>query len=90
VALLRPESAPVALQKLVNRRRTQLTRRLEPLVRWGAGEIGGAPADLDVELMARMLLTIGEELGRLALDDPDFPPDRLIAGVWALLDTVAE
>jgi AcrR family transcriptional regulator len=90
VALLRPESAPVALQKLVNRRRTQLARRLEPLVRWGAGEIGGAPADLDVELMARMLLTIGEELGRLALDDPDFPPERLMAGVWALLDAVAE
>jgi AcrR family transcriptional regulator len=89
VALLRPESAPVALQKLVNRRRTQLARRLEPLVGWGVGRIGGAPAGLDVELMARMLLTIGEELGRLALDDPEFPPERLMAGVWALLDSLA-
>jgi AcrR family transcriptional regulator len=89
VALLRPESAPMALQKLVNRRRTQLARRLEPLVRWGTRQIGGAPADLDVELMARMLLTIGEELGRLALDDPEFPPERLMAGLWALLDALA-
>jgi AcrR family transcriptional regulator len=89
VALLRPESAPVALQRLVNRRRTQLARRLEPLVGWGVGRIAGAPSHLDVELMARMLLTIGEELGRLALDDPDFPPERLMAGVWALLDSLA-
>ena len=37
VALLRPESAPIALQKLVNRRRSQFARRLEPLVRWGLG-----------------------------------------------------
>jgi AcrR family transcriptional regulator len=86
VALLRPESAPIALQKLVNRRRTQLARQLEPLVGWGLGRLPGAPPELDVELLSRMLLTVGEELGRLALDDPDFPPDRLLAGVWGLLD----
>ncbi len=86
VALLRPESAPIALQKLVNRRRAQLARQLEPLVGWGLGRLAGAPPNLDVELLSRMLLTVGEELGRLALDDPDFPPDRLLAGIWALLD----
>ena len=86
VALLRPESAPIALQKLVNRRRAQLARQLEPLVGWGLGRLAGAPPELDVELLSRMLLTVGEELGRLALDDPEFPPDRLLAGVWALLD----
>jgi AcrR family transcriptional regulator len=89
VALLRPESAPIVLQKLVNRRRTHLARRLEPLVQWGLGRIAGAPAGLEVEIMARMLLTIGEELGRLALDDPEFPPERLISGVWALVDMVS-
>ncbi len=86
VALLRPESAPIALQKLVNRRRAQLARQLEPLVSWGLGGLAGAPPELDIELLSRMLLTVGEELGRLALDDPDFPPDRLLAGIWALLD----
>ena len=86
MALLRPESAPMALQRLVNRRRTQFARRLEPLVRWGVAEIPGAPAELDVELLARMLLSIGEEQGRLALEDPEFPPERLLASSWALLD----
>jgi hypothetical protein len=33
--------------------------------------------DLDVDLLARLLLTAGEELGRIALDDPDFPAPRL-------------
>jgi hypothetical protein len=41
-----------------------------------------------VDLIARLLLSAGEELGRLALDDPQFPPERLLAGVWALLDVV--
>ncbi len=41
VALLRPESAPIALQKLVNRRRTQLARRLS---RSSAGGSAGSPA----------------------------------------------
>jgi AcrR family transcriptional regulator len=86
VALLRPESAPIALQKLVNRRRAELARRLEPLVSWGLAGIGAAPAGLDMQLLARMLLTVGEEQGRLALDDPEFPAQRLLASSWALLD----
>ncbi len=88
VALLRPESAPLALQRLVNRRRTQLARRLEPLVRWGVAAIPGVPEDLDVEVMARMLLSIGEEQGRLALEDAEFPPGRLLRSSWALLDAL--
>ena len=88
VALLRPENAPIALQKLVNRRRAQLARRLEPLVRWGLGAIPGAPATLDVEVLSRMLLSVAEEQGRLALDEPEFRPERLIASSWVLLDAL--
>ena len=88
VALLRPESAPIALQKLVNRRRAQLAKRLEPLVRWGLAGAPVAPAELDIEILARMLLSIGEEQGRLALDEPEFPPERLIRSSWALLDAL--
>ena len=86
VALLRPESAPIALQRLVNQRRAQLARRLEPLVRWGVAELPGAPAEMDSELLGRMLLSVGEEEGRLALEDPDFPPERLLDSSWDLLD----
>jgi AcrR family transcriptional regulator len=86
VALLRPESAPTALQKLVNRRRAQIAQRLEPLVSWGMAALPSAPASFDTEILGRMLLSIAEEQGRLALDDPDFPPRRLMASSWALLD----
>ncbi len=88
VALLRPESAPLALQKLVNRRRSQIARQLEPLVRWGLAALPQLPGDLDVEILSRMLLSIAEEQGRLALEDPDFPASRLIASSWALLDAL--
>lgn len=86
LALLRPESTPPALQKLVNHRRAALAGRLEPLVSWGVGRLGPAGAELDVEVISRLLLSVGEELGRLALDEPEFPPERLIAGLWGLLD----
>ena len=88
VALLRPESAPVALQKVVNLRRSALARRLEPLVRWGIARLHPAPGTLDIEALARMLLSVCEEQGRLLLDDPDFSAERLMRGSWALLDTL--
>ncbi len=88
VALLRPESAPVALQKVVNLRRSALARRLEPLVRWGIARVHPDPARLDIDALARMLLSVCEEQGRLLLDDPDFPAERLMRGSWALLDTL--
>jgi AcrR family transcriptional regulator len=84
VALLRPESAPLALQKIVNRRRAQLARRLEPLVRWGLDDA----AELDVEILSRMLLSVAEEQGRLALEDPEFPVKRLIESSWVLLEAL--
>jgi AcrR family transcriptional regulator len=89
VALLRPESAPRALQKIVNRRRASLARRIEPVVRYVLASFKPSPTDNEVEALARMLLTIGEEQGRLALDDPDFPPERLLKGTWEILNLVA-
>lgn len=88
LVLLRPESAPVALQKLVERRRSQLAKRLEPIVEWGLSAAPGGPRVLDVEILARMLLSVAEEEGRLALEDPEFPPQRLLDSSWALLDAV--
>lgn len=86
VALLRPESAPLALQKLVSRRRAQIAQRLEPLVRWGMGTLPRAPESFDTEVLGRLLLRVAEEQGRMALDDPEFPAERLLASSWALLD----
>jgi AcrR family transcriptional regulator len=92
LALLRPESAPRTLQKIVNRRRAALARRIEPLVRAVIYDLrphdGPAGLDHEVEAIARMLLTIGEEQGRLALDDPEFTPDRLLRSTWDLLSAI--
>jgi AcrR family transcriptional regulator len=86
VVLQRPENAPPFLQKVVNRRRAALAQQLRPLVEWGLGGLDAPTADIDPDVLSRMLLSIGEELARLALDDPDFPPERIMAGVWGLLD----
>jgi AcrR family transcriptional regulator len=82
VILLRPESAPLFLQKLVNRRRAQIAERLKPLVELGL------PTVEDADLIARLVLSAGEELARLALDDEDFPPERILASACALLDLI--
>ncbi len=77
VALLRPESAPAIVQKVVARQRAELAKRLRPLVSWG---LAGLPLELDerdADLLGRLLLTVAEELGRVLLEDPTFPRARL-------------
>jgi AcrR family transcriptional regulator len=86
VVLQRPEHAPPFLQKVVSRRRADLAERLRPFVEWGLGGRRAPAADVDPDVLARMLLSVGEELARLALDDPEFPPERVVAGAWGLLD----
>jgi AcrR family transcriptional regulator len=86
VALLRPESAPVALQQVVNRRRATLARRLEPLLAWSLAQTPAGGAQLDTEALARLLLSVCEEQARLALEDPQFGAERLLAGSFALLE----
>jgi AcrR family transcriptional regulator len=90
LALLRPESAPRMLQRIVNRRRTALAKRIEPLVAYVIYHQSPEPPGHQVEAIARMLLTIGEETGRLALTEPDsFTPTRLLRSVWHLLEVIS-
>jgi hypothetical protein len=90
LALLRPESAPRLLQRIVNRRRAALARRIEPLVAFVIYAPGTEPPSHQVEAIARMLLTIGEETGRLVLTEPDaYTPARVLRSIWRLLEVVA-
>lgn len=85
VALLRPESAPAIAQKVVARQRNDLARQLRPLVLWG---LEGLPLEIeetDADLLARLLLTVAEELGRIALEEPTFPRARLADSVRRFL-----
>jgi AcrR family transcriptional regulator len=86
LVLQRPESAPLFLQKIVGRRRALVAERLRPLVEWGLEGLRVPAQRRDVDVVARMLLSMGEEIARLVLDDPEFPPDRVLAGAWTLLD----
>lgn len=88
VALGRPESAPKPLQKAVARRRAELATRLRPLVAHGLEGLDAPVEGLDVDLLARLLLTAGEELGRIALDDPEFPAARLVDEGKRFLDVL--
>lgn len=88
VALRRPESAPKMLQKAVARRRTDLATRLRPLVALGLEGLDAPVQGLDVDLLARLLLTVGEELGRIALDDPEYPVARLVENGRGFLDVL--
>lgn len=88
VVLQRPESAPLVLRKLVDRRRAALAVQLAPVVRLGLAGIAAPTAEIDEDVLARLLLSTGEELARLALDDPRFPAERILASTWALLDVV--
>jgi AcrR family transcriptional regulator len=90
LALLRPESAPRLLQRIVNRRRAALAQRIEPLVAFVIYAAGSEPPSHQVEAIARMLLTIGEEAGRLVLTEPDaYTPTRVLRSIWRLLEVIA-
>ncbi|MBA2349877.1 MAG: TetR family transcriptional regulator, partial [Solirubrobacterales bacterium] len=88
VVLQRPESAPPVLRKLVDRRRAALAEQLVPVVRLGLEGVAAPTEAIDEDILARLLLSTGEELARLALDDPRFPVDRILASAWTLLDLV--
>ncbi len=88
MVLQRPETAPLVLQKMVNRRRAALAQRLRPLVGWGLAGLAVDGEAIDDDVLARLLLSVAEELARMTLDDPDFPPARVASGTWALLDRV--
>lgn len=74
--LLPVAGTPGSLRENVKRSRGAVVEQVERLVSWGLGRRGGS-GGLDVELMARIIVALGEEAGRLVLTDPQrFPPER--------------
>ncbi len=78
VALLRPESAPAIAQKVVARQRNDLAEQLRPLVAWGLDGLPLELAEEDADVLARLLFTLAEELGRILLEEPTFPRARIV------------
>jgi AcrR family transcriptional regulator len=87
--LLPVEGTPRSLRNRVERTRSQLLEQVEMLVTWGIEKRGG-PQDVEVELLARSMLALSEEAGRLVLMRPDeFTPERIASFARSLIGKIA-
>jgi AcrR family transcriptional regulator len=79
------EGAPPIVRERVAEGRAAVFALLEPLVEWGIEQRGG-PEGIDTELLARGLMTMGEDAARIVLADPErFPPERIASFTATLL-----
>lgn len=86
VLLLAPAGQPEMVRARYERNRTEVVDRVALMVRHVA-ERGMLPAEVDPRVIARMIVAVGEDLGRMVLAEPDrWPPER-VAG--AIRDVVA-
>jgi AcrR family transcriptional regulator len=75
VILLPPEGAPPELSERIQAAHRGVLRTLRELVTWGLSRRGGP--ELDVDLLARSLLTLAEGAARQLLQDPErYPVER--------------
>jgi AcrR family transcriptional regulator len=87
--LLPADGTPPALRANVDRHRAALLRQMEPLVAWGAGQLG--LGHLDPELAAHTILAGAENAARLTLTQPRrFTPQRLAGFAADLLGALTD
>lgn len=83
VILLPPEGAPPELAQRLTDVHREVLRTLRDLVAWGLGRMGES---LDVDLMARSVLTLSEGAARLLLERPAaYPVERFRTFTESLL-----
>ena len=76
LGLMPMEGTPKEVREHAERRRRELVGQLEVLVAWGL-QVRGGP-ELDLELAAHTILSLGEAAARLVLTEPErFTPERL-------------
>ncbi|MFD7641421.1 TetR/AcrR family transcriptional regulator [Kitasatospora sp. NPDC059795] len=85
--LLPVDGTPPAVRRYKERSDALVREQFAQAIRWFLRDSPDA-ADLDVELLIRVLLAALEEGGRLVLGDPDhYPPERLTAMARFLAET---
>ncbi|MFT4034481.1 MAG: TetR/AcrR family transcriptional regulator [Patulibacter sp.] len=78
IVLTPPQGMPRSLHDKVVERREAVIQQITPLIAWGVTKRGG-PSGLDYGLLARIILVLAEEAGRLMITKPDeFTPDKLV------------
>lgn len=81
VLLLPASGTPKTVRVRYERNRKEVVDRVEQLVRWGLARVG-PPEGADPHVIARMIVAVGEDLGRMVLAEPDrWPPDRIAAAI---------
>ncbi|MFC4127862.1 TetR/AcrR family transcriptional regulator [Nocardia rhizosphaerae] len=86
--LLPSEGAPADYRELLGAARDKLLDQCVELLTAGFALRGG-PRDVDVELIATVMVGFTEVLGRMVLSDPQrFPPERLRATVRSMVRTL--
>lgn len=88
VLLLAPSGQPEMVRHRYGSNRSEIVERVAFMVRQVAAR-GVLPADADPHVLARMIVAVGEDLGRMVLSEPDrWPPERVadaIGDVVALM-----
>lgn len=81
VLLLAPAGQPEMVRTRYERNRAEIVDRVELMVRHVA-ERGLLPEKSDPHVIARMIVAVGEDLGRMVLAEPDrWPPERVAAAI---------
>ncbi|MBV9465123.1 MAG: TetR/AcrR family transcriptional regulator [Solirubrobacterales bacterium] len=76
IILLPLDGTPAIVREHVETNRARTLERIERLARWAIGR-PGMPGQIDVELIARAIRSLGEEAGRMVLTDPQgYSPER--------------
>jgi AcrR family transcriptional regulator len=74
--LLPLEGTPAIVRQQVETNRARTLKRIERLVQWAIAR-SELPGELDPELTARAIRSLGEEAGRMVLTDPEhYSPER--------------
>jgi AcrR family transcriptional regulator len=89
IILTPPQGVPRALHDKVVERREAVIEQITPLIAWGVTKRGG-PMGLDHRLLARIILVIAEEGGRLVVSHPDtYTVDLLVQQAKVLVGALA-
>lgn len=85
VLLLAPAGQPEVIRRRYERNRAEIVDRVAIMVGHVAGR-GMLPPAADPHVIARMVVAVGEDLGRMVLAEPDrWPPDRVAAQIEAVV-----